>query len=244
MKTFKSLLLVCFIAFNMPLIAQTADEVIDNYFENTGGIENWAGLNGIKMNASANNQGMDIPVEIYQMKDGRQAIKINLQGQEITQLAFDGDTMWSTNFMTMQPEKSEGEMTENFKKQSQDFPSPLFNYTEKGYTVELMENETIDGAETFKIKLTQKPIMVDGKELPNISYHYFDADSFALIQSEAEIQQGPMTGQKSITKMSDYQEVDGLFFPFDMNMGGQSIKITSIVLNPEAEDKVFAFPKE
>ncbi len=227
----------------MPIVAQTADEIINTYFENTGGVENWAALNGIKMNASVN-QGVDIPVEIYQLKDGRQAVIVSFQGQEITQFAFDGETMWGTNFMTMQAEKSDSEMTENFKKQSLDFPSALFNYQDKGYTVELMENETIDGAETFKIKLTQKPIMVDGKELPNISYHYFDTDSFALIQSEAEIQQGPMTGQKSISKMSDYQEVDGLYFPFDMGMGGQSIKIISIDLNPEVEDKVFAFPEE
>ncbi|MEX0995479.1 MAG: outer membrane lipoprotein-sorting protein [Flavobacteriaceae bacterium] len=244
MKTFKTLFFVCFISFNVPLIAQTADEVIETYFENTGGIENWGALNGVKMNASANNQGMEIPVEIIQLKDGRQAVKISFQGQEITQFAFDGETMWSTNFMTMQPEKTESEMTENFKKQSKDFPSPLFNYKEKGYTAELMEDETIDGAETFKIKLTQTPLMVDGVEQPNISYHYFDKDSYAIIQSEAEIQQGPMKGQKSISKMSDYQEIDGLYFPFDMSMGGQSIKITSITLNPEVEDSVFAFPEE
>ncbi|MCR9183717.1 MAG: outer membrane lipoprotein-sorting protein [Flavobacteriaceae bacterium] len=245
MKTFKTLLLllVTIPSINMSLIAQSADEIINNYFENTGGIDNWSSLNSLKMNASVN-QGVDIPVEIYQMKDGRQAVIVNFQGQEITQFAFDGETMWSTNFMTMQAEKSDSEMTANFKKQSLDFPSALFNYKDKGYTVELMQNETIDGAETFKIKLTQKPIMVDGKELPNISYHYFDTDSFALIQSEAEIQQGPMAGQKSISKMSDYQEVDGLYFPFDMSMGGQSIKILSIELNPEIENKVFAFPEE
>ena len=72
MKTFKLLFLVCFITFNMPIVAQTADEIINTYFENTGGVENWAALNGIKMNASVN-QGVDIPVEIYQLKDGRQA---------------------------------------------------------------------------------------------------------------------------------------------------------------------------
>ncbi len=244
MKTFKSLLLIYFLSFGVTLIAQTADEVIDNYFENTGGKENWKALKGLKMNATANAQGMEIPVEIIQMADGRQAVKISFQGQEITQFAFDGETMWSTNFMTMQAEKSESEMTENFKKQINDFPNPFLNYKANGYSVELMGNETIDGAETFKIKLTQFPIMVDGVEKPNISYHFFDVDSFALIQSESVIQQGPMTGQKSISTMSDYQEVDGLYFPFDMGMGGQGIKISSITLNPHVEDGVFKFPKE
>lgn len=240
----KSFLLIALVTFTMPIFSQTADEIIDTYFENTGGSENWAALKGIKINGLANSQGMEIPLEIYQMADGRQAVKISFQGQEITQFAFDGETMWSTNFMTMKPEKSESEMTENFKKQAADFPSPFLNYKEKGYQVELMENETIDGAETFKLKLTQTPLMVDGVEQPNVSYHYFDIDSYALIQSEAQIQQGPMKGQKSISKMSDYQEVDGLYFPFDMGMEGQNIKITSITLNPELEDNLFAFPEE
>ncbi len=240
----KTLLFVFVISLSLSSIAQTADEIIDTYFENTGGADKWASLKGVKMQATANAQGMEIPVEIYQLADGRQAVIINFQGQEITQFAFDGETLWSDNFMTLQAEKSDSEMTENMKKQAGDFPSPFLDYKSKGYTVELLENETIDGAETFKIKLTQKPIMVDGQEQPNVSYHFFDVDSYALIRSEAEIQQGPMQGQKSISTMSDYQEVDGLYFPFDMGMSGQSIKITSIELNPEVEDNVFIFPEE
>ncbi len=244
MKTIKTLLVVFVMCFSLPSVAQTADEILKTYFENTGGTEKWAELNGVKMKAIANNQGMEIPVEVLQLKDGRQAVKINLQGQELTQMAFDGETLWGTNFMTMLPEKSDSEMTANMKKQAGDFPSPLFNYKEKGYTVELLENETIDGTETFKLKLTQQPLLVDGKEQPNVSYFFFDTDSFALLQSESEIQQGPMKGQKAISTMSDYQEVDGLYFPYDMSMSGQSIKITSIELNPEVEDDYFIFPEE
>lgn len=244
MKTIKNLVLLLIISLSLPSMGQTTDEIINTYFENTGGADNWAALKGVKMNAVANSQGMEIPVEIIQLMDGRQVVKINFQGQEITQFAFDGETLWSTNFQTMLPEKSDSEMTENMKKQANDFPSPLLNYKEKGYSVELMENETIDGTETYKLKLTQLPILVDGQEQPNVSYHYFDTDSFALIQSESEIQQGPMKGQKSISTMSDYQEVDGLYFPFDMGMSGQSIKITSVELNPEVDETVFLFPEE
>lgn len=240
----KTLLLVFIIFTSLPSVGQTADEIINAYFENTGGADNWSALKGVKMKATANTQGMEIPVEIYQLADGKQAVIINFQGQEITQFAFDGETMWSTNFQTMLPEKSNSEMSENMKKQAGDFPSPFLGYKSKGYSIERLENETIDGADTFKLKLTQKPIMIDGQEQPNVSYHYFDVDSYALIQTEAEIPQGPMKGQKSISTMSDYQEVDGLYFPFDMGMSGQSIKINSIELNPEVDNKVFIFPEE
>lgn len=244
MKNLKTLFIVILVSLGTTAVAQTADEIITNYFENTGGAEKWAKLNGVKMNALANSQGMEIPVEIIQTADGKQAVIINFQGQSITQFAFDGNTMWSTNFMTMQPEKSDSEATENMKRVASDFPSALFNYKEKGYSVELIGSETIEGTETYKIKLTQKPMLIDGKEEPNVSYYYFDKDSYVILQSESEIKQGPMAGQKNISTMSDYDEVDGLYFPFSLGMNGQGIQIKSIELNPSIDESVFSFPEK
>ncbi len=242
MKTIKTLFIAILILAIAPLNAQTADEIIDNYFENTGGKANWGKLEGMKMEAEADAQGMIIPVEIYQTKDGKQLIKINLQGQELTQVSFDGETLWTTNFMTMAAEKSDQEATDNMKKQMKDFPSPLFNYKEKGYAVELLGNETIEGTETFKIMLTQDPLMVDGVETANITYFYFETENFVPIVSETKIQQGPMKGQMNKTTLSDYEEVNGLYFPFSMNMGGQGVTIKKITLNPEIDMALFAFP--
>ncbi len=243
MKTLKTLFIAFLLVAVVPMSAQTADEIINNYFENTGGAEAWGNLQGVKISGSVNAQGMDIPVDIYQMKDGKQLVKINLQGQDMTQVAFDGETMWTTNFMTMQAEKSDAETTENMKKQMGDFPSPFYNYKEKGFTLELLGKETKEGTETYKLKLTQKPLMVDGVEQPNISFHYFDTENFVPIASESEIPSGPMKGQMSMNTMSDYQEVDGLYFPFDMGMMGQSLVVKEIVLNPEIDAAMFAFPE-
>ncbi|MAN59595.1 MAG: outer membrane lipoprotein-sorting protein [Flavobacteriaceae bacterium] len=245
MKTIKTLLIAVLVLACAPLTAQTADEIIANYFENTGGKDAWGELDGVHIAGSVSAQGMEIPVDVYQMKDGRQMVKISLQGQEMTQMAFDGETMWTTNFMTMEAEKSDTEMTNNMKQQAtKDFPSPFFNYKDKGYQVELMGTETMEGTETFKLKLVQDPIMVDGKEEQNISYHYFDTENFVPIASESEIKAGPMKGQMSKNTMSDYQEVNGLYFPFDMGMSGQNIIIKEITLNPEVTPAMFAFPEK
>lgn len=243
MKTLTTLFFAILIISLTPVSAQTADEVINNYFQNTGGVEAWNNLQGLKMVASANAQGMTIPVEMYQTKDGKQLLKINIQGQDMTQFAFDGETMWTTNFMTLQPEKSDAEATENMKKQSEDFPTPFLNYKEKGFTVEFLGKETKEGAETFKLKLTQKPIMVDGKEEANISFYYFDTENFVPIVSESEMREGPMKGQMSTSTFSDYQEVGGLYFPFAISMQGQAIQISEIILNPEIDIAMFAFPE-
>jgi hypothetical protein len=143
----------------------------------------------------------------------------------------------------MLPEKSDAEATANMKKQSKDFPSPFYNYKEKGFTVELLGNETKEGTETFKIKLTQEPMMLNGIEVPNVSFHYFDTENFVPIATETEMKEGPMKGQMSISTFSDYQEVDGLYFPFSIAMQGQGITIKEITVNPEIDMAIFAFPE-
>ena len=89
MKLFKTLIIAIAMIAITPLNAQTADEIINNYFENTGGSENWEKLEGTKMEAEADAQGMTIPVELLSTKDGKQLVKINLQGQEMTQVSFE-----------------------------------------------------------------------------------------------------------------------------------------------------------
>lgn len=249
MKTLKISIALLVFALAIPLQAQTADEIIANYFENTGGIDNWKAIEGMKMTAKVNQQGMEIPLEIYQMKDGRQMTVINFQGKELKQGVFDGETLWSHNFMTMKAEKSDAEQTANFKLNTNDFPDSFIDYKEKGYTVELLGKETIDGAETFKIKLIKEPITVDGNQQDDISFYYFDTENFVPIAVQQEITSGPAKGQMSETTMSDYQEVEGMYFPFSMTQGvkdGQSqpITIDTIELNPTVDGAAFSFPEE
>ena len=247
MKTFKIVLLACFIlvGFNVNAQEETAEQIIANYFEQTGGKDAWNKLEGIKMKGSVNAQGMKIPVEMVQMKDGKTMLKINFQGQEIKQGVFDGENLWSTNIMTQKAEASDKETTDNYRKnEAKDFPDPFLNYKEKGYSVELLGKETKEGTECFKIKLTKQPIMVDGKEEENSVTYFFDVDTYVPIAREDEVKQGPMKGQVFTSTMSDYEEVEGLYFPFSMSQSGQPITIESIELNPEIDDAEFKMPAD
>ena len=65
MKNFNNLFLFALISlFTVSINAQSVDEIIENYFENTGGAENWENVQGFKMNASVNQMGMEIPIEM------------------------------------------------------------------------------------------------------------------------------------------------------------------------------------
>ncbi|WP_370087030.1 outer membrane lipoprotein-sorting protein [Ekhidna sp.] len=225
----------------------SVDEIINGYFENTGGIENWKAVKGMKMTAKVNQGGMEIPIEIVQMTNGRQYTKISLQGNDFYQGVFDGETMWSTNFQSLKAEKADAETTSNAKLDANDFPDSWLDYKDKGYTAEFIGKETIDGAETFKVKLIKEPKTVDGKQVEDVYYYYFDVDSYVPLAMDSEVKAGPQAGMVGRVTFSDYQEVDGLYFPFSMTQGvkdgpSQPITLTEITLNPEVDESVFAFP--
>ncbi|EDM44542.1 conserved hypothetical signal peptide protein [unidentified eubacterium SCB49] len=241
MKNIKNLFIAAMMFAIVPVMtAQNVDEIVASYFENTGGTDAWRNLETLKISASISQGGMEIPVDIYQTKEGKMAVMANFQGMNMTFMAYDGETAWNTNQMTMAPEKLSQEQTDNMKLQKNDFPSPFLDYKDKGYTVEYVGEETMDGAQTHKIKLVQEPIMVNGVKTESITYYYFETENNVPIATEAVV-----AGQTMKDTMSDYEEVDGLYFPFAMTMmGGMPISIKNIEVNLDIDSKIFAFPGE
>jgi outer membrane lipoprotein-sorting protein len=248
-KQLLSLLFVSAIAFSS--YAQTADEIISKYLETVGGNEKLKAIEALKMTGKANQQGLEFPMTQIQMKDGRQFASFTFQGKELKQGVFDGTTMWSTNFVNMKAEKSDAESTENFKaNKGGDFPMSFYDYKKFGYKAEFLGKETIEGTETFKVKLTKNPVKVDGTPKENFEIYYFDAENYVPILVESEISSGPAKGMTAQTKLSDYQEVNGIFFPFTIAQGakgqgiGITITITNIEINPKIDASLFAMPAE
>ena len=227
--------------------AQTADEIVENYLKNIGGKEKLSQVKAIHIKAVTKTQGIEIPVDIYMTADGKQYIEFELQGKKMVQQAFDGKTAWHTDMLSMKNEKLDNETTENLKRNSKDeFPNPLLNYKEKGFKIELIGKEEVEGTEAFKIKITEHPVLMQGKEVSKEAYFYFDSENFVPIIAEEEVKQGQFKGAKIQQVFSDYQEVDGIYFPFSTmtkfnGMTGTEIKLKSIKINPEIDEKMFEF---
>lgn len=227
--------------------AQSVDEIVDKYLAQTGGKDKWMALQSVKMTGKAKAQGMDLPVVMYQKAPNKMKLTINIQGKEITQPAFDGTTAWSTNFMTMKPEKMTTEQSENMKDATQ-IQDPFINYKDKGYKAELEGKETIEGTECHKIKLTRKPIKVEGKDEENVTYYFFSVADNVPILTRSTLKEGQAKGMVQETSMSDYQEVNGLFMPFTITqkMNGQavfSMTAEKIETNVAIDDKAFSYPE-
>lgn len=248
MKILKTLIVVILLTAMAPLKAQTAETIVSNYLQNIGGEENLKNISSIKFIGKVNFGGMILPVEIYKTQSGLSLTKADVQGQTFYQEVYDGETLWGTNQMTMAAERSDSEATANFKNNINDFPDPLVDYKEKGYTIELIGNETVEGVDTYKLKLVKEPIMVDGVQTEDVSYYYFDKENFVPIVYEEEIKSGQGKGMTVQIKFSDYQEVEGIYFPFSINQtikgqpGGQLITITDVKLNEPMEKDLFKFP--
>ena len=85
MKTVKLCIVVLTLVFALPTQAQTVDEILSNYYENVGGLEKLKALKGMKMNIKMSQQGMEFPVEVVQLSDGRQMTTVSIQGNEYKQ---------------------------------------------------------------------------------------------------------------------------------------------------------------
>lgn len=245
----KSLILSAFVMlFAMVAQAQTAEEIIEKYLKAIGGKEKMSALKSVKMTAKGKQGAMEFPATIIQAADGKQKISFIFQGKEIVQPAFDGNTGWNTNFMTMKAEKMETEDAENLKREAGDFPEVFLNYDKKGYKIALEGKEKVEGTECFKIKLTKKPMLVEGKEEENVVYYFFDTENFVPLVSQTTGKKGQMKGAKMETVYSDYQEVNGLYFPFSISQKfngqvGFTMVVEKVELNVAVDAKEFAFPE-
>lgn len=235
-------LLVFYFGFSLGLQAQdiSVDELLDQYFENTGGIDNWKKLNTMRMTGLMSMGGMEFKGVITHARPNKQRVEVDVQGNSIIQ-AYDGEDAWWINpFQTgPDPQSMPEDVAESILKN--EFEDALIDYAEKGYTVELLGTIEIEGTATYEVKLT--------KENSDVVYYYFDKEYYVPIMQKSEVTSGPMKGQFVETYMSDYQDVEGMMIPYfvEVKIGGstgQTITLQNVELNPQVDDLFFSRPKK
>jgi len=221
--------------------AQSLDEIIKQHIVATGGAEKWASLNTLKMNGSIEiAPGMKAPFIMYFKNKNKFRFELEVQGLTMIQ-ALDVDSGWSIVPFSgkTDPERMSEEEVKSSKQQA-DFTGDLYNYKEKGNTVEFMGKEDMEGTETYKLKITRKN--------NDITYMYLDATSYLSLKETTKI----MMQDKEIesaTIPSNYQDVKGFKFPFSLELRGgdaestgQTMTIESIEINPSIDDSIFVMP--
>lgn len=218
----------------------TVDEILAKNFEAKGGVEKLKALQSVRFTGKmAMGGGMEAPISMTKKRPEMTRLDFTVQGMTGTQ-AYDGSTAWMVMpFLGKKDaEPMSGDMLREMKEQA-DFDGPTWDYKTKGHKVELIGKSDIEGTSAYKVKLTTK----EGSE----SVIYIDADSFLEIKVEAKrkVQGQEVEGE---TSFGNYQEVDGLFFPFAIEMkakgapAGQTITIDKVEVNPTVADDTFKMP--
>jgi outer membrane lipoprotein-sorting protein len=220
--------------------AQTVDKILANYFENTGGLDNWKKVNSMKKTGKMTMQGMELSSEMITKKPNKSYMKIDFAGKTIVN-AFDGESGWNINPFNGGATAQKSTEEEIKEQKEEKFESDFIDYKKKGHAIVLEGKEEVEGTECFKLKLTKK----NG----DIEFHYFDTENYVPIMTSTTIKDGPMEGKLVQSFFSDYQEAGDLIIPYFREdkldgVSGMKMTIEKIEINPKVDDSIFAMPEE
>ena len=218
----------------------TVDELIAKSVEARGGMEKMKAVQSIRMTGKMTmGQGMEAPMVIEMKRPKALRMEFTFQGMTGIQ-AYDGKAGWAVMPFggKKDPEPMNAEDLQEADENA-DIDGPLVDYKSKGYTVELIDKEKVEGSDAYKLKVNMK----NG----TVRYIYLDADTMLEIKNEGKRM---IRGSEIefVSTIGDYKEVGGLLFPYSIESGAkghpekQNIIIDKIELNPKLEDARYKMP--
>jgi predicted Zn-dependent peptidase len=205
----------------------TALNVIEKYIIALGGAEKLGSINSISIEANVTIPGAPFkPKAIIKEKSPNSSslvMSVEGMGTLMTQ-KFDGNNGYMEQMGQKIP--MEKDQIDSSKSKKGLFEELYMTSSE----IELVNLGPIDGKDAYKIKNKEN------------SFRYYDAESGLLIMTEENTEQAG-NSITSITKYSDYKEVDGIMYAFKREIlaGPQKIdfEIISVKFNEEISDEFF-----
>jgi outer membrane lipoprotein-sorting protein len=218
--------------------AMDAEKLIDKAIDANGGLKKIQSTESIKATGKFLTQGMEFPFTMTQKRPGKMKIEAEIMGATMIQCFADGEG-WSINPMmgSTDPQPMSEMEAMGFKVQS-DMDGVLIDYEKKGYTVEFIGEEDVEGTPTYHLKVdTNFGIVMD---------MYFDQEYFLNIKTATKLTLDENEFETQ-TYLSDFQEVEGLIMPFSIetrngDMVMQQVMMEKVELNLEVDDAIFAKP--
>jgi hypothetical protein len=217
--------------------AQTAEELVAKNIDAKGGIARIKAIRTLRMTGRL--QQGDFAAVVGQEGKAPDLLRVTFSIQNMTQVqAYDGAVGWQISPFNgrKDPERLGEDDMRDIVEQA-DFYGPLVDYEEKGHTVEYLGRDTVDGDETYRLKVTLK----------NGDIIYYDIDPTTYLEIRTETQQfirGSV--RERVTDLGSYKLVNGVYFPFSIETGPKrnpsarsNIKIEKIEANVEIPDAAF-----
>jgi hypothetical protein len=227
-------------AFIAPLVsAQTVDEIIAKNLEARGGLARIKAVQSMRETGKLSAGSFQAKFIQLNLRPNRVREEVVIQGMSQID-AFDGKTGWRVSPFEgrkdpdlLSADDMKGLMTDA------DMDGQLVDYRNKDHRAELEGHDSVEGTDCYKIKLT----LSNG----DIRYFYIDTDSFLELKIETQ-RNIRGTVQYSETYYGDYEDVNGIYFPFDIEVGEKGspdrtkFTIEKVELNVPMQPIQFAIP--
>jgi hypothetical protein len=221
------ILIIFLFAFVQSSAQNNADVVVNKVIEIMGGREKLLAINSIKKTGNIEFSGQKIPFTYYAVN----------KVAERTEYTFNGMTGYNIltrdsgyNFNPFAGQISPENMTSDDVKLSQDgldLSGVLVDYKSKGYTIELLENEDVDGVDAIQLKINVAP----HKTL----FYFIDPSNYYIIRKKSVT---ISNGQEN-TNTTDFYNFkktnEGVLFPYTFD----NTTYDSIVLNVPIDPQLF-----
>lgn len=227
-----------FLSLASALMAQelTLDEIMEKYYQ-AARFDKLQQVKTIIMTGTLVQQDL-MPVKIVRVRPDKYMMEFDVADMTAYQV-FDGQTAWMTAPWTgnAAPQVLPPERAVDLKNRS-DMDGVLYRWKDKGHTLELAGNDTVNGLLAYKIKVTRK----DG----GVEYQFIDQKSFLPLKKLSYRKAG---GRELPVEnyYRDYRDVEGIPFAFTVenNNAGRvnEIQYESIELNKPVDLKIFTLPE-
>jgi hypothetical protein len=210
--------------------AQSADEIVQKHITAVGGADNWKKIKSVKMTASINGGGMEIPISITTVVGKAQKTEFTLNGMTGYQIITTKEG-WS--YSPFQGETKPQPMTAEDVKESQDELdiNELVDYKTKGSTVTFLGKDDLEGTECYKLKMVCK----NGKE----KTMYIDASNYYNIRTVEKAKANGKEVEQKIT-FSNFQKLpEGVVFPMSMESPEGPLAIKKVEINTPVDEAIF-----
>lgn len=238
MRRFASLVTI----FMIPTaFAYTADELVAKNIEAKGGIDSIHAIKSLRLTGTMRIQDT-LELGFMTLVKQPAAVRFEVSLQGLTQVqAFDGTQAWQINPFRgrKDPEKLSADDAKGLGEDAADFAGPLVDYKAKGYKLEYLGREDLDGTDAYKLRVTR----TNG----DLTTVYLDPDYFLEIRTvNHRIEHGVPID--TVVDYGDYEKVAGVFLPFSQESGPkgsndrQKVQYEKGEANVDAAEGLFEFP--
>lgn len=237
MRKFRVLAIVPALLFASGAHALSAEELIAKNIEAHGGLAAIKAIDNITATGKMTFGDGDFLIALdYQQviaRPGRMRVEATFQGMTAVN-AYDGEQGWEISPFQgrKDPQRNTDDQSKALKL-SADLEQALVDAKAKGYQVDYVGSEDVDGTQAHKLR-----VKLNATDTRTI---YLDSDYFLEIRVEDRIQVRGAE-QFSRTDLGDYEKVNGWYFPFYYESDGQKIQIEKIVANSAVDNQQFSFP--